>query len=90
MVTTYRANRFVQRMCRDPQSIARLNGDLERAFEDFGLDEEERQAFRRGTAEAMGRIGVHPILQMHWLMARTPGLTERMSIAQYPGLTDDA
>ncbi len=89
-MTQYRVNRFIQRTCRTPQGISRLNEDLEAAFAEFGLAEEERKALRDGGPEAMGRIGVHPILQMHWRMARAPELTQRMSILQYTGLVDEA
>ncbi|MGH7859060.1 MAG: subunit of meta cleavage enzyme [Candidatus Binatia bacterium] len=82
----YRVNRMIQRTCRRPETIARLNADPEAVFEEFGLDAGERQALREGSPAAMGRIGVHPILQMHWVMARRPEITETMSILGYEEL----
>ena len=79
-------NDFIQRMCRRPETIARLNADPEAVFAEFDLDEADREALRRADPAAMGRLGVHPILQMHYLMARNPGMVRRMSIALYPQL----
>lgn len=85
----YRVNRLVQGTCRRLETIARLNEDPERVFEEFGLDEAERAAFRDGSLEAMGRVGVHPLLQMHWLMARNPEIMQAMSILDYAGLVEE-
>jgi 2'-aminobiphenyl-2,3-diol 1,2-dioxygenase, small subunit len=82
----HKVNDLIQRMCRRPETIARLNADPEAVFAEFGLDEGEREALRAGTPEAMGLLGVHPILQMHYMMARNPGMTKQMSIALYPQL----
>ena len=85
----YRVNHFVQSLCRRPDTIARLNEDPERAFEEFGLTEEERGAFREGSLEAMGRVGVHPLLQMQWMLARNPQIAQAMSILDHEGLEED-
>jgi 2'-aminobiphenyl-2,3-diol 1,2-dioxygenase small subunit len=87
-MSSYRVNRLIQQMCRRPETIARLGSDLERVFDEFGLDENERRALRDGSPPAMGGIGVHPILQMHWTMARRPEVTETMSVLEYAGLVD--
>lgn len=86
---SYRVNLLIQSMCRSPEAIARLNSDPERVFEEFGLTEIERRACREGTVEAMARAGVHPILQMHWLMARNPEIMRQMSILEYEGLIEE-
>ena len=84
-----KVNDFIQRTCRRPETIARLNADPEAVFAEFGLDEADREALRLGNPEAMGRLGVHPILQMHYLMARNPAMVHRMSIALYPQLLQE-
>lgn len=85
----YRVNRMIQHTCKRPETIARLNADPDAVFDAFGLDEDERQALREGSPAAMGRIGVHPILQMHWVMARRPEITQMMSILDYEGLAGE-
>ena len=85
----YRVNRLIQSVCRRPETIARLNEAPEKVFDEFGLSEEERRAFREGSVEAMGGAGVHPILQMHWLMARNPEVMRMMSILDYEGLAEE-
>ena len=88
-MASYHVNDLIQRMCRRPDTIARLNEDPEKVFDEFGLSEEERRAFREGSVEAMGRVGVHPILQMHWMMARNPEIMQQMSILDYEGLVEE-
>ena len=88
-MTSYRVNGLIQTMCRNPETIARLNADPEAVFEQFGLSEAERSALRDGSMEAMRSVGAHPILQMHWLMARQPQIMEQMSILEYPGLLEE-
>jgi 2'-aminobiphenyl-2,3-diol 1,2-dioxygenase small subunit len=83
------ANRMIEEICRRPESIARLNADPEKIFAEFRLTEEEKDALRAGDTAAMGRVGIHPILQMHYVMARKPELTQMMSIVHYPGLADE-
>jgi 2'-aminobiphenyl-2,3-diol 1,2-dioxygenase small subunit len=85
-MASYRVNLFIQSMCRSPEAIARLNADLEGTFQRFGLSEAERHACLEGSVEAMQSVGVHPILQMHWMMARQPEITQQMSILEYPEL----
>jgi 2'-aminobiphenyl-2,3-diol 1,2-dioxygenase, small subunit len=86
---SYQVNLLIQTMCRNPETIARLNADPEAVFEQFGLSEAERAALRDGSVEAMGSAGAHPILQMHWLMARQPQIMEQMSILEYPNLIEE-
>lgn len=89
-MASYRGNYLIQIMCRTPEAIARLNVDPEKIFEEFGFDDQEKQAFREGSIESMGRVGVHPILQIHYLLARSPEMVELMSIAGYaPGLLEE-
>jgi len=82
----YRVNRMIQAMCRRPETIARLNAETDAVFDEFGLGADERQALLQGSPDAMGRIGVHPILQMHWVLARRPEVAQSMSMLDYPNL----
>jgi hypothetical protein len=88
-MASYHVNLLIQTMCSNPDAIARLNADPEAVFEQFGLSEAERAALRDCSMEAMRSAGAHPILQMHWLMARQPQIMEQMSILEYPNLIED-
>lgn len=81
-----RPHRLIQEICRDPEKIRRLRENLDRLMDDYGLSAEEREALKAGTYEAMGRIGIHPILQMHFMFAMNPGLSDFMSLREYPAL----
>jgi 2'-aminobiphenyl-2,3-diol 1,2-dioxygenase small subunit len=85
----HRVNNLIQHMCRRPETIARLNAEPEQVFEEFGLSEAEKQALRSVDPGQMAGIGAHPILQMHYMMARTPGMMQQMSITAYPELLRD-
>jgi 2'-aminobiphenyl-2,3-diol 1,2-dioxygenase small subunit len=86
---SYRVNRMIQAMCRRPETIVRLNAETDAVFAEFGLDADERLALLEGSPDAMGRIGVHPILQMHWVLARRPEVAESMSILGYDDLVGE-
>jgi len=49
----------------------------------FGLDERERRALRDGSPGAMGGVGVHPILQIQYLLATDPAMRSRLSVTAY-------
>jgi 2'-aminobiphenyl-2,3-diol 1,2-dioxygenase small subunit len=85
----HRVNNLIQTMCRRPETMARLNAEPEKVFEEFGLSETEKQALRSIDPGQMAGIGAHPILQMHYMMARNPGMAQQMSIAAYPELLED-
>ncbi len=85
----HRINNLIQNMCRTPQNIARLNTHMETVFDEFGLSDTEKQALRSVDPALMAALGTHPILQMHYMMARNPMMTQTMSITGYPELKLD-
>ena len=78
-----RANALIGRLFREHGLLERLHGDRERLFEEEGLSEVECAALRDGSPAALERIGVHPILRMHYLMATNPGLADSVSIREF-------
>ena len=88
-MASYEINRLIQNTCRTPAGIARVNESLDAVLEEYRLTPQERQALRDGTLEAMGKVGVHPILQIHWLLARTPEMRRQMSIRDYKALLQE-
>lgn len=82
-MTGNRANDLISRLFREPGLLDQLHSDKEALFKAWGLTEEERQALREGSFGALERIGVHPILRMHYQMAANPAIVEHVSIRAY-------
>lgn len=78
-----RVNSLIGRLFREPGLLEALRTDRERLFREAGLSEEQCAALREGSPAALERIGVNPILRMHYLMATNPGLAESISIRDF-------
>jgi Aromatic-ring-opening dioxygenase LigAB, LigA subunit len=78
-----RVNDLLARLFREPELLARLREDRERLFDEAGLDPEQRAALRDGSFGALQRIGVHPILRMHYQMAVNPALAGHVTIREF-------
>jgi Aromatic-ring-opening dioxygenase LigAB, LigA subunit len=76
-------HRLIHALGRDPAVQQRFGADPAAVFREFGLTPEEAAALQEGSIGALARIGVHPILRMHWLMMSQPGLASQMSVAEY-------
>jgi Aromatic-ring-opening dioxygenase LigAB, LigA subunit len=77
------AHRLIQALGRDGAVQQRFAADPGAVFAEFGLAPDEVAALEEGSIGALARIGVHPILRMHWLMMSQPQLAEHMSVAEY-------
>jgi hypothetical protein len=82
-MSSARVNALIGRLFREPGLLERLHTDREQLFRDAELTEEQCAALREGTPAALERIGVNPILRMHYLMATNPGLAESISIRDF-------
>jgi hypothetical protein len=82
-VSAARVNGLIGRLFREQGLLERLQSDPERLFEEAELSPEECAALREGSPAALERIGVNPILRMHYLMATNPGLAEGVSIRDF-------
>ena len=60
VVRTLPANRMVFEVRRDPALIQRFSDDLEGLMADYGLSEDEKDAFRKEDLRKMTALGVHP------------------------------
>ena len=69
----FRIEGFLERLRRDPKTV----------YREFGVSAEEEIALAEGTPEAMARIGVHPILQVHWMMAMNPQMGELINMQTF-------
>ena len=57
---TLPCNRMVFDVRRDMALYQRFRQNLEPVMEQYGLDEEEREAFRAQDLKKLGELGVHP------------------------------
>ncbi|HLS50933.1 MAG TPA: hypothetical protein VK032_02920 [Burkholderiaceae bacterium] len=57
---TLPSNSMVFELRRDREKYAMFKADLEATMEHYGLDEDERKAWREMDIAALGEMGVHP------------------------------
>lgn len=57
---TLPSNRMVFELRRDPQAYALFQRDLEASMQHFGLDDEEKRAWREVDLATLARLGLHP------------------------------
>lgn len=79
----YRVHRLIQSLFKVPGLLERLGTDAPSVFDEYGLTEGERQALAGGDPAALGALGVHPILQMHYMLASNPAMAEQITIRAY-------
>ncbi len=60
VVRTLPANRMVFEVRRDMALVKRWKDDLEGLMADYGLSDEEKDAFRAQDLKRMAELGVHP------------------------------
>jgi hypothetical protein len=78
-----RVNRLLARLFQETELLAQLRADRERVFEEAGLSAQECAALRDGSFAALERIGVHPVLRMHYQMAVNPELANHVTIRDF-------
>jgi hypothetical protein len=81
----YVVHQLIQNLFKEPGLLDRLNSAPESVYDSYGLTAEERAAFSEASPEALASIGVHPILQMHLMLARNPQMAEMISVKSYTG-----
>jgi 2'-aminobiphenyl-2,3-diol 1,2-dioxygenase small subunit len=79
----HRAHLLIQSLFSTPRLLERLQLEREAVFEEFELSTEEKNALRDGGASAMGEVGIHPILQMHYMLASNPGMAAHLDISDF-------
>jgi 2'-aminobiphenyl-2,3-diol 1,2-dioxygenase small subunit len=79
----YRVHRLIQGLFKVPGLLERLGTDQRAVFDEYGLAENERKALADGSPEALAGLGVHPILQMHYMLARDPAMAGQITIRAY-------
>jgi hypothetical protein len=76
-------NGLIGRLFSEQGLLQRFHADREALFKEAGLSEQECAALREGSPVALERVGVHPILRMHYLMATHPELAENIGIRDF-------
>lgn len=74
---------MVLQLFRNPDVLHEVRTNPEGYFEKLELNDEERQALREATFSSLDRIGLHPILRMHYMLAVNPGLAEHVTVKDY-------
>jgi hypothetical protein len=69
-MSLYEMQRFIHALNVDPAATERFRADAVAAMAGFELDEAERAALVAGDAAALWRMGVHPLLMLHYCRAR--------------------
>lgn len=81
----YVVHQLIQNLFREPGLLERLRADPTAVFRAYGLTEAEQAALREASPPALGALGVHPILQMHCLLAFNPQIADAISVKAYAG-----
>lgn len=79
----YAVNRMVQDLFRQPGMLERFRERRAEVYEEYGLDAAERAALDEGSPQALAAAGVHPILQMHYLLASNPDVARLITVQAY-------
>ena len=79
----YAVNRLVQELFRQPGLLERFRANRAEVYDAYGLNEEERRGLDEGTPPALAAAGVHPILQMHYLLACNPDMAKLITVNAY-------
>ncbi len=75
-MSLYEVQRFIHRLNVEPAFAARFRESPEEALAGYALDEAERTALLAGDMAALWRMGVHPLLMLHYGRARRIPLPE--------------
>nr|BAJ61379.1 small subunit of meta-cleavage enzyme [carbazole-degrading bacterium OC6S] len=77
------ATRLIEGLFREPGQMEALQSDPETVYDKYNLTEEEKAALRDGSFTALGNIGVHPVLRMHYQMVLNPDMANHVTIRDF-------
>lgn len=67
----------------DPDLRARFIQDPQAVLDDWGLSGTERDLLLDGSFAALTQLGMHPLVQMTYSLARNPQVAEQISVRDY-------
>ena len=79
----YAVNRLVQELFRQPGLLEKFRSHRQEVYDAYGLDAQERKGLDEGSPAALTEAGVHPILQMHYLLACNPDVAKLITVNAY-------
>lgn len=82
-MSSYAVNRLVQELFKQPGLLERFRDKRAEVYDEYGLDAAQRAGLDAGTPPALAAAGVHPILQMHYLLASNPGVARLITVDAY-------
>jgi 2'-aminobiphenyl-2,3-diol 1,2-dioxygenase small subunit len=77
-MASYATHKLLQSLCRSPELAERMNREPEKLCAELGIGREETQALVSRDPAALAKVGVHPILQIHFMIAVSPEFREKM------------
>lgn len=79
----YAVNRLVQELFRQPGLLEKFRDRRAEVYDAYGITPEERVGLDEGTPPSLAAAGVHPILQMHYLLACNPDVARLITVNAY-------
>nr|BAH60861.1 small subunit of meta-cleavage enzyme [carbazole-degrading bacterium OC13S] len=77
------ATRLIEGLFREPGLMEALQTEPEKVYEKYSLTDAEKEALRDGSFSALGNIGVHPVLRMHYQMVLNPDMANHVTIRDF-------
>jgi len=84
-MSRYQVHKMIQDLTHQPGLMERFQADRRGVLLDYGLTEAETAALTEATPPALASIGVHPVLQMHYLLFSNPDMASHVSMRDYLG-----
>ena len=78
-MSLYEVQRLIHRLNVDPALVDRFRAAPADVLAEYALEDEERKALADGDMAALWRIGVHPLLMLHFVRARQVPMPEMYS-----------
>jgi hypothetical protein len=82
-VARYVVHQLIQNLFKEPGLLDRMKSAPDSVYDAYDLTRAEREAFSLASPSALASIGVHPILQMHLMLASNPQMAEMISVKPY-------
>jgi hypothetical protein len=71
-MASYATHKMLQSLCRSPELAQRMAAEPAKVCAEFGVAPDEAKAIASFDPAQLAGIGVHPILQIHLMMAVSP------------------